>query len=148
MWEIIPKISVTIYATSLFIISLWYSIGVMNKRTFWFSFLKITDVFGVLFLLELTSRWYFAIRADGEHVVFAIFLAILAAFCSLVIVGVALGIGVFLYFCFKRIYHFSLSGPIEKTKARTKRWLDGNWRLADNIVKKGLLQAFKDYWGF
>ena len=148
MWEVVPIISITVYAISLFILSLWLGIEVMDKRTYWFAFLKTTDIFGVAFLLELTSRWYFFVRIGEESVIVAVLLAMICALISLVFVGVACLLCFFLYLGFKKLYRFSLSGPVGKIKARTKRWLDGNWRLADDITKKGIRKAFKDYWGF
>jgi hypothetical protein len=51
----------------------------------------------------------------------------------------------FLYIGLKKLYRFALSKPAEKVKARTKKWIDRNWRTADNIVEKGLWKTFKDY---
>jgi hypothetical protein len=148
MWEIIPSISIVVYLIALFILSLWRGVDAMDKRIYWFAFLKTTDIFGVVFLIELTSRWYFFLRTTEESVIVRALLAMMCALISLIFVGIACALCFLLYIALKRLYHFSFSKPIKKVKERTKRWLDGNWRLADDIVKKGIRKAFMDYWGF
>jgi hypothetical protein len=117
----------------------------MEKRNFWFTFLKLTEFFGFLALVELTSRWYFFARGNEETVVVSICLAVLATFgtiLGLIVIGFVCA---FLYIALKKLYRFTLSGPVGKIRARTQKLIDNNWRTADKIVEKGLWKTFKDY---
>lgn len=147
VWIVTPKISIFIYLVSLLILVMWSLAEVMSKRTRWFAFLKVTDIFAVLFLVELTSRWYFFIRGQEESILLSIALGLLGAVFSLVIIAAALFFLALLCIGLKKLYHFSLTGPVNKIKARTGRWIDSNWETADNITKKGLWKTFRDYMG-
>jgi magnesium-transporting ATPase (P-type) len=146
MWMIIPKFSLAIYAFAFFAIYMWCFMQALNKREFWFAFLKITEIGVILALLEHSSGWYWLIRADGETIGTSILMAILGVLATAIgFFGFAL-LCAFLYFASKKIYRFALSGPVAKIKARIRRWLDGNWRTADKIVEQGLWKVIRNWW--
>lgn len=138
-----PKVVPFLFAIAVLVISVWHRYGVLSKRNYWFTFLKLTEAAAILALIELTSRWYWFARTQ-ESVISAMFLAVVGAMICVVIYGTFIFCSVVFVLGTRRFYRFCLNTSTDKMKLWLKRKVESNWRRADSIVEKGVWKTFFD----